>query len=112
MPPANAVTMTANGPGRSSSCRIVAGEKFLSGSVSRDFVCVEIERAIAANAPEARYSAAVRALSRSRLSATLIVNGRTLPEQNFAIMDRELNPDAIRRFAQSLAAVVAQAGKR
>lgn len=50
-------------------------------------------------------------MSSSRLSAVLIVNGRTLPDQNFAVMDRELSPDSIRRFAQALALEVAKAAK-
>ena len=45
------------------------------------------------------------------LGTILVVNGRTLPEQNFAVMDRELNPGAIRRFAESLAGEVAKAAK-
>jgi hypothetical protein len=40
-----------------------------------------------------------------------VVNGRTLPEQKFAVMDRDLNPASIQRFAQSLATEVAKAEK-
>jgi hypothetical protein len=40
-----------------------------------------------------------------------MVNGRKLPEQNFAVMDRDLNPGSIRRFAESLAREVAKAAK-
>ena len=47
----------------------------------------------------------------ARLSARLIVNGHALPEQHFAVMDRELDPGSISRFAQSLAAEVAKAAK-
>jgi len=50
-------------------------------------------------------------MSSSRLLAVLVVNGRTLPDQNFAVMDRELSPDSIRRFAQALAIEVAKAAK-
>jgi hypothetical protein len=56
------------------------------------------------------YRAEVRALSASRLSATLTVNGRVLPEQNFARMDRELDRPAFERFAEALAEQVAKAG--
>ena len=52
----------------------------------------------------------VRALSASRLSASLTVNGRALPEQNFARMDRELDRPAFERFAEALAEQVAKAG--
>lgn len=41
----------------------------------------------------------------------LVVNGRTLPDQNFAVMDRELNQDSIRRFAGALATEVAKIAK-
>lgn len=74
-------------------------------------VCREIERAIAAAAPTARYRASIKVMSSSRLLAVLVVNGRTLPDQNFAVMDRELSPDSIRRFAQALAIEVAKAAK-
>jgi len=50
-------------------------------------------------------------MPRARLSATLIVDGRTLPVQNFAVMDRGLDAASIRRFAQSLAEAVAKAAK-
>jgi hypothetical protein len=41
----------------------------------------------------------------------LVVNGRTLPEQKFAVMDRELNSTSIERFADSLADQVAEAAR-
>jgi hypothetical protein len=92
-------------------CRIITGENFLTGDVNGKMVCAEIERAIAAVAPRARYSAEVRAMPRSRLSATLVVNGRTLPEQNFAVMDHDLDLGSIRRFAAAVAAAVAKAAQ-
>ena len=97
--------------GPAAHCRVVTGEQFLTGAVSGNIVCSEIERAIAAVAPHARYSAEVKAMPRARLSARLVVNGRTLPEQNFAVMDRELDLGSIRRFAEALAAEVAKAAK-
>jgi hypothetical protein len=98
--------------GTHAHCRLVAGEKALAGLPGTSSLCAEIEKAVAAAAPHARYSAEVRALSPSRLSATLVVDGRTLPEQNFAVSDRNLGPDSIRRFAQALSAEVAKAAKR
>jgi hypothetical protein len=92
-------------------CHVVADEKLAAGSGGAVGICSAVERAIAAAAPNADYSAEVRVLSRSRLSASLIVDGRTLPEQKFAVMDRGLNPASIQRFAQSLAAEVAKAAK-
>ena len=50
-------------------------------------------------------------MPRSRLSAVLVVNGRTLPAQNFAVMDSGLDMASIRRFAAALAGEVAKAAK-
>jgi hypothetical protein len=92
-------------------CRVVAGEKLLARSGGGAAICSEVESAIAARAPGARYSTEVSALSASRLAAKLVVDGKTLPEQNFAIMDRDLDSAAIKRFAQALAESVARASK-
>ena len=98
---------------RSSSlrCQVVGGEKLPAASGGSKAVCAEIERAVAELAPGTHYRADVIVLSKSRLAATLVVNGRTLPEQKFAIMDSDLNAGAIQRFAHSLAAEVAKAAK-
>jgi hypothetical protein len=108
--PAGAGAMSSSGAPLG-HCRVVAGGKLLAGSGGADALCAEIERAVAAAAPRAHYSAEIRAMPRARLSATLVVDGRTLPEQNFALMDRELGPDSMRRFAAALAAEVAKAAK-
>jgi hypothetical protein len=105
--PAGAGAMKSSGAHR--HCRVVAGEQFLAGSGGGDALCADIKRAIEAAAPRAHYSAEIRAMQRARLSATLVVNGRTLPEQNFAVMDSGLDARTIHRFAQSLAEVVAKA---
>ena len=89
----------------------VANSAKLPAEAGANLICTEVERAVAAAAPKVRYSVQVQVVSSSRLSATLVVNGRTLPEQNFAVMDRELNPGSIRRFAESLASEVAKAVK-
>jgi hypothetical protein len=104
--PASARPMSAHG-----ACRVVAGDKYLSGSVGTSALCAEIQRAIAAAAPNARYSADVTALSPTRLAARLTVNGKALPEHKFAVMDRDLGPEAVQRFARALAADVAKAAK-
>jgi hypothetical protein len=109
--PAGAAAMSPSGKA-SVRCHVVGSEKLPRTSGGASAICAEVERAVAAVAPAARYSAEVKVLSRSKLAATLVVNGRTLPEQNFAIMDRELNPGAIERFARSLAAEIAKAAKR
>ena len=105
--PATAGAMSSNG-----ACRIVAGEKLLAGSGGATAVCKEIERAIGEAAPKARYAAEVRALPNSRLTATLTVNGQKLPDQHFAVMDRELDAGSIHEFARGLAEEVAKAARR
>ena len=98
-------------PSSSLRCQIVGGEKLPAASGGSKAVCAEIERAVADLAPRAHYSVEVKVISKSRLAAILVVNGRRLPEQNFAIMDSDLNAGAIQRFARSLAAEVAKVGK-
>lgn len=101
----------AHATSSSAQCSVVAGQKLLAGSGGAPAVCSDVERAIASVAPGVRYEARISALSSSRLAAILVVNGRTLPEQHFAIMDRELNRAAVERFAHSLAIEVAKAAK-
>src|SRR6184192_2609877 len=72
-------------------CSVVSGEKLPAGLGGGPGICEAVERAIATAAPGARYSAEVRVLSSTRLAAILVVNGRALPEQKFAVMDSELN---------------------
>ena len=98
-------------PSSSLRCQVVGGEKLPPASGGSKAVCAEIERAVAELAPRAHYTAEITVLSKSRLAATLVVNGRMLPEQKFAIMDSDLNAGAIQRFARSLAAEVAKAAK-
>lgn len=95
----------------SAHCRVVGGEKLTAESGGSSALCVAVEKAIRASAPRTRYDAEVRVLSPSRLSATLIVEGRRLPEQKLAIMDRTITAAAVERFAQALAAEVAKAAK-
>ena len=108
--PAGAGAMSASGA-PSGHCRIVAGEQLLDGAGGPAAVCLQIERAIAAAAPRAKYSVLVKAMPHARLSAAVTVNDHALPEQNFAVMDGELDSASVRRFAQSLAAQVARAAK-
>ena len=98
-------------PTSSLRCQVVGSEKLPAAVGGSKALCAEIERAIAELAPRSHYSAEVRVLSKSRLAATLIVNGRTLPEQKFAIMDSDLDAGAIQRFARSLATEIAKAAK-
>ena len=64
----------------SPSCRVVDGDKLPAASGGASSLCTAVERAIAQAAPGARFSAEVRVLSRSRLSATLTLEGRQLPD--------------------------------
>ena len=96
---------------KASRCTVVGDDKLTRSLGGSSAVCREIERAIAARAPGARYSAQIRVLSRSRLAAQLVVDGRSLPVQNFAVMDGNLNARAISHFADALATAVAEALK-
>ena len=85
-------------------CRVIAGEKLLpASSGGSQAICAAIEAAVNEKAPNAHYTAEVKVLRKSMLATTIVVNGRTLPEQNFAVMDRDLNPTSIKRFAESIA---------
>ena len=106
--PASGGAMTTRSDVPAAGCRVVSTGKAAS-AVDGTAICAEVERAIAAAAPNARYRAEIKLLSASRLAAVLVVNGHTLPEQNFAVMDRQLDRASIRRFAESLAATVAKA---
>lgn len=94
-----------------SHCTVVENERLKASSVSSESICSEVERAVASRAPGVHYAIEIRALSASRLTATLIVEGRTLPVQNFAVMDQNLSEGSIKQFANSLAGVVANATK-
>jgi hypothetical protein len=93
------------------SCRVVEGAKYLASAGGGGAICAAIKRAISAQAPHARFSVEVKALSPSRLSASVVVNGHALPEHKFAVMDRDLGSDAVQRFARSLAEEVFKAAK-
>lgn len=92
-------------------CRVTAGEKLLGKVGGSAAICGAIEKAVASAAPNARYQIDVSVLPRARLSARVAVDGRSLPDQNFAVMDSGLNPASIERFAQSVANEVAKAAK-
>ena len=98
-----AVAMSANAAAPSGRCSVVASEKLAAGSGGANGICAEVERAMAAALPGVRYTAEVRVISPSRLTATMVVKGHKLPEQHFATMDRNLTPSAVRRFARALA---------
>lgn len=103
--------MTAVENGKHTRCEIVEGGKYLSPALGASSICSTIERTISAETPAATYSVKIKVLSPSRLAAALIVNGRALPEHKFAVMDRNLNIEAVQRFARALAADVAKSAK-
>lgn len=96
----------------SAACRVVEGDKLPPDTGGPDALCAAVEKAVASAAPGVRYKAKIRVVSRNRLAAVLVVEGRPVPQQNFAIMDQDLNRAAIERFAQALAAEVAKARHR
>ena len=110
--PPRLVAMNIGGESPNGRCVIIGGEKLSPESIGSAGICGEVEAAIASRAPTVRYSAQIRVLSPTRLAATLIVNDRTLPVQNFAVMDGKLSNGSIKRFAAAVALAVAGASKR
>ena len=90
-------------------CSVVGAEKLPAEAGGADALCAAIREALSKQAPKARAVVEVRVLTPSMLAAMLVVDGKALPEQKFAVMDRNLNPRSIERFAQSIANKVAQA---
>jgi hypothetical protein len=91
------------------NCRVVDGDKLPVESGGATALCAAIRSAAAERAPGITFTAEVRVLSSSRLAATLTKDGRRLPEQNFASMDRELRRDSFDRFATAIADALANA---
>jgi len=103
--------MTVSSRDEHNLCIVRGGEKLPVDAGSPESICAAIKRAVAARTPNARFTAVVKVLTPSQLATTLVVDGRPLPEQRFAVMDRNLNKGSIERFAQSIAAAVAEAVK-
>jgi hypothetical protein len=96
----NAMTSPSNSQGH---CQIVDGSRLPASSGGAAALCDAIDRAMARHAPGTSFTAKVTVKSPSRLAATLTVEGRELPEQNFATMDRDLDGKSFERFAEGLA---------
>lgn len=107
----NACAMSASGS-PTPHCQVIDGAKLPVESGGAAALCAAIEQAVAKRAPGADFAAEVRALSASRLTASVTIGGRKLPEQNFARMDRDLDRAAFERFAAALADEVAKAHGR
>jgi hypothetical protein len=103
----NACAMNAP-DNHSTHCRVVGGEKLPRGSGGTVALCSAIEQAVSGRAPGKAVTVEVRVLPNSMLAATLTVNGRALPEQKFASMDRDLDSHSFERFANALAEQVAK----
>jgi len=94
-------------------CRVVGGDRLPAETGGPDALCAAITRAAAVGAPANRFSVEVRVLDSSSLAATLkTADGRTLPEQRFAISDRSLTKGSLDRFAKALVGAVASAPSR
>ena len=94
-------------------CRVIGGDKLPAKTGGPDALCAAITRAAAIGVPASRFSVEVRVLGSSSLAATLkTADGKTLPEQRFAISDRSLTKGSIERFAKALVGAVARGPTR
>ena len=94
-------------------CKVVGGNKLPASSGGSQALCAAIAKAATAQAEAGRFSVEVRVAGSSSLAATLTTaDGRKLPEQRFAIMDRTLTKSSFERFAKALADEVARAGRQ
>ena len=95
------------------SCRVIGGEKLPSESGGADALCSAIAAAAAELAPGVGYDVEVTVLPRERLSANVaLADGRKLPEQGFAQMDKPLSASSFKRFASAIAQELATAGEK
>jgi len=94
-------------------CRVVGGDKLPAESGGSDALCASIAKAAAEQTSSGRFSVEVRVLGSAALAATITTaDGRKLPEQRFAVSDRNLTKSSFDRFARALAEEVAKAGGR
>lgn len=107
--PAMAPAMSAPAHQRFGQCELVGGERLAALPGGGAGLCTEIERAIKQRAPSASYHIVINVLTSSRLSAVPVVNGKSLPAQNFAVMDGELSQDSVKRFAAAIGEAVLKA---
>jgi hypothetical protein len=94
-------------------CKVIGGDKLPAASGGPEALCKAIEQAAAARAPGVAYSAEVRVVAPSVLVATLTTaDGRKLPEQKYAVMDRAITRSSFQRFAEAIAAALGKAESR
>ena len=100
----SAYAVSSPGPAH---CRVIDSDKLPATSGGPLALCAAIERAVAAQSPGNAFKAEVRVLSSARLSASMTREGKRLPDQQFASMDRELRDDSFERFAAAIADQIA-----
>lgn len=84
-------------------CSVVDEARLPADSGGAAALCAAVEQAVAARAPDVSYSVEIRVVSASMLAAVVTRDGRPLPEQKFASMDRDLSRASFERFAAALA---------
>ena len=102
----NAAAMTAPAAA-AHPCHVIGGDRLPAGSGGASALCAAIAREARKHAPGIDYHAEIKVISASRLIANVTANGRKLPEQKFASMDRPLARSSFERFARSLATQLA-----
>ncbi len=109
---ASACAMTESSPPRG-DCRIVGGDRLPADSGGADALCAAIRDAAAVHAPHSRFQVEVTVKGPSMLAAWITTaDGTRLPEQKFAVNDRQLSRGSLERFAKALAGEVARAEAR
>lgn len=92
-----------------SNCRAAGKDGLPPESGGVKALCTEIEQAVARQAPRAKADVELRLLTPSRLSAVVTTaDGRRLPEQHYAIMDRKIDRSSFTEFAEALARQLAE----
>ena len=90
-------------------CRVTGGDKLPADSGGADALCAAIKKAVAAKIPGVGFTAEVKIVSDWKMGATITTaDGRRLPEQRHVVMDAKLNRTSFERFANVLAAKVAE----
>ncbi len=108
---AGAACAMSNAEPQPAGCRVRGGERLPVETGGPDALCKAIAEAAEAQAPGVGYDIEVTVLPLSRLSASVTLrDGRKLPEQSFARMDKPLSSGAFKRFASAIAGELAKAG--
>ena len=96
-------------PSSAAECRVTGGDKLPADTGGADALCAAIKKAVAAKIPGVGFTAEVKIVSDWKMGATIwTADGRRLPEQRHVVMDAKLNRTSFERFANVLAAKVAE----